>query len=100
VLTTFMMEFHQFLQGSSALKADFCCTGIIKPLPAIVFKLGDAPAAFRQLSAAKHVGKVVVEVPRPLPLLQQVSGRWIISGGLGALGAITVHWLASQGDSI
>ena len=49
------------------------CTGTIKPLPPIVYSLVAAPAALRQLSAAKHIGKIVVEAPAALPVSQQVQ---------------------------
>ncbi len=71
--------------------------GLIRPLPAVVFPIEEAPDALRQLSAAKHIGKVVVEVLRQLPALKDAQGRWVVSGGLGALGSLSVQWLASQG---
>ena len=73
------------------------CAGLIKPLPAAVFPIEEAPDALRQLSAAKHIGKVVVEVSGQLPVRDCARGRWIVSGGLGALGTLSVQWLASQG---
>ena len=76
-------------------------TGLIKPLPAVVFPLQEAADALRQLSAAKHIGKVVVRVPCKLPASEEVfTGSWIISGGLGALGSLLVQWLASQGAQL
>ena len=71
--------------------------GQIQPLPAVVFPIQEAPDALRQLSAAKHIGKVVVRVPSDLPTADQAPGRWIISGGLGALGSLSVQWLVRQG---
>ena len=76
-------------------------TGLIKPLPAVVFPLQEAADALRQLSAAKHIGKVVVRVPCQLPAPEEApAGSWIISGGLGALGSLSVQWLASQGAQL
>ena len=63
----------------------------------MIFPIEEAPDALRQLSAAKHIGKVVVEVPGQLPAPRDAQGRWIVSGGLGALGTLSVQWLASQG---
>lgn len=40
------------------------CAGAIKPLPPLTHSLGDAALALRQLSAARHIGKIVVEVPQ------------------------------------
>jgi len=80
----------------SRVLCDFA--GQIKPLPAVVFPIEEAPDALRQLSGAKHIGKVVVQVPNQLPAPKEAPGRWIISGGLGALGTLSVQWLASQGN--
>ena len=72
--------------------------GLLKPLPAVVFPLQEAADALRQLSTAKHIGKVVARVRSQLPAPEGApTGSWIISGGLGALGSLSVKWLASQG---
>ena len=43
----------------------FCAdAGNIRPLPLLHHSLGNAAAAFRQLSAARYIGKIVVEVPQ------------------------------------
>ena len=79
------------------------CTiaGAVKPIPQVIFTLGAAPAALRQLAAAKHIGKVVVQVG---PVGQNTAhkaaaerGRWIVTGGLGGLGSLSSHWLVTQG---
>ena len=62
------------------------------------FLLQEAADALRQLSAAKHIGKVVVRVSCQLPAPEEApTGSWIVSGGLGALGFLSAQWLASQG---
>ena len=87
---------NPFLVAESEFR---CCgsAGQIQPLPTVVFPIQEAPDALRQLSAAKHIGKVVVRVPSALPMPEQAPGRWIISGGLGALGSLSVQWLVRQG---
>ena len=64
--------------------------GLISPLPPQVYPLGDAVNAMRQLAAAKHIGKVVLQAPADLPPAGSTppSGRWVVSGGMGALGAL------------
>ena len=68
--------------------------GLISPLPPQVYPLGDAVNAMRQLAAAKHIGKVVLQAPADLPLAGSTAGsspprgRWVVSGGMGALGAL------------
>ena len=62
----------------------------------------DAVAAFRQFTHAQHVGKIVISIPPPAPEPHQApagaSGSWVISGGLGALGALAASWLVGQGQ--
>ena len=64
--------------------------GSISPLPPQVYPLGDAVNAMRQLAAAKHIGKVVLQAPADLPPAgsDPPRGRWVVSGGMGALGAL------------
>jgi NAD(P)-dependent dehydrogenase (short-subunit alcohol dehydrogenase family) len=54
----------------------------------------------RQMSQARHVGKIVVSAPF-LPLSKGAgsggSGRVVITGGLGSLGLLTARWLLQQG---
>jgi len=69
--------------------------GEIKPLPALMHSLADASAAMRQLSAARHVGKVVARATPELRVPSTVS--WVITGGTGALGAASAHHLCSLG---
>jgi NAD(P)-dependent dehydrogenase (short-subunit alcohol dehydrogenase family)/acyl carrier protein len=45
------------------------------------------------MRAARHVGKIVLAVPRPL----RDDGTYLITGGLGALGRRVAGWLAEHG---
>ncbi|MET8978875.1 type I polyketide synthase [Streptomyces sp. NPDC004539] len=49
-----------------------------------------APEAFRHLREARHTGKVVLTLPRPL------DGTVLITGGTGDLGALTARHLAAE----
>jgi len=49
------------------------------------------------LDRAQHVGKIAVGLHKPAVDGQQVSGSWVVSGGLGALGVLTSQWMAGQG---
>ena len=44
----------------------------------------------RELAAARHIGKLVLKAEPSLPKANdsKVSGRWIVTGGMGALGAM------------
>lgn len=81
--------------------------GELEPLPASVFPVSQAAAAFRFMAQAKHIGKVVLSFddpalpaairPSPKLLLSGEDGRYLISGGLGSLGLATAAWLVEQG---
>ena len=55
-----------------------------------MYPLGQAVTAMRELAAARHIGKVVLRAPPNLPTPEVASrtGRWAVTGGTGALGAL------------
>lgn len=61
--------------------------GQLRPLPTITHDLAAVAAALRQMSQARHVGKVVVSAPAAV---QQdgLDGRFLVTGGVGALGTL------------
>ncbi|WP_181777590.1 type I polyketide synthase, partial [Amycolatopsis pittospori] len=73
---------------------DLFVGGVLKPLPRRVWDVRRAPEAFRLLSQAKHIGKVVLTIPRgPEP-----EGTVLITGGTGGLGAMLAeHLIAEHG---
>jgi short-subunit dehydrogenase len=88
---------HAYLGKLSCLLA----VGAVAPPPTLCYSLQDTVAAFRRFTQAQHVGKIVVQVSpggqsARGPAEQQ--GSWVISGGLGALGALTAAWLVSHGQ--
>ncbi len=89
------------LMTESALNASHSNAGRLKPLPPLTHSLSNSAAALRQLSAARHVGKIVVQNPAGgnagglVP--QGRKGRWVVTGGLGALGSLSGRWLAQRG---
>ena len=70
-------------------------SGAFDPLPLLCYSFSSAADGLRQLAAAQHIGKVVVAAPAPAP--RKLLGRWLVLGGLGALGLLSARWLASQG---
>ncbi|MFC7326960.1 type I polyketide synthase, partial [Marinactinospora rubrisoli] len=52
-----------------------------------------APEAFRYMSQARHIGKIVLTVP-PAP---RTDGTVLVTGGTGALGGLIARHLAAQG---
>ena len=73
--------------------------GDISALPPVTYGIGSATSALRQLSAARHVGKIVVADPSNGGSTKAgcSQGCWVISGGTGALGALAAKWLAAAG---
>ena len=73
-------------------------SGELTPLPYRTFGLDEAPQAFRYMSGARHIGKIVV-IDRSAPDYKQIasSGCYLITGGLGGLGLTYARWLASEG---
>ena len=56
--------------------------GVLTPLPIRSWDLRQAPAAFRHMSRAKHIGKIVLT----LPPRWEPDGTVLITGGTGGLG--------------
>ncbi|MFI1919553.1 SDR family NAD(P)-dependent oxidoreductase [Nocardia sp. NPDC020380] len=66
--------------------------GVLTPLPLTCWDVRQAPAAFRHLSKARHIGKNVLMVPTPI----DPSGTVLITGGTGTLGRLVARHLASE----
>ena len=66
-------------------------SGVLSALPRTVFDMRQARAALRWMSQAGHTGKIVLSVPRPL----DPEGSVLVTGGTGALGALTARHLAT-----
>ncbi|HZC90109.1 MAG TPA: SDR family NAD(P)-dependent oxidoreductase, partial [Mycobacterium sp.] len=66
-----------------------------KPLPAEIYPLAEAKTAFRRMQQARHIGKIVLQIPKPLQ--PQDDRSYLITGGLGALGLHTAAYLAQLG---
>ncbi|MFJ3498767.1 SDR family NAD(P)-dependent oxidoreductase [Streptomyces sp. NPDC086091] len=67
-------------------------SGALTPLPVTCWDVRRAPEAFRYLSQARHVGKVVLTVPAPL----DPDGTVLITGGTGGLGALVARHLVAE----
>ncbi|MFJ3894655.1 type I polyketide synthase [Streptomyces sp. NPDC090083] len=71
---------------------DLFARGVLKPLPMAVWDVRRAPDAFRFLSQARHIGKVVLT----LPVAPDPAGTVLLTGGLGGLGRITARHLVAE----
>ncbi|MFI5790845.1 SDR family NAD(P)-dependent oxidoreductase, partial [Streptomyces sp. NPDC051640] len=65
--------------------------GVLEPLPVASWDVRRAREAFRHVSQARHVGKVVLTVPRVL----DAGGTVLVTGGTGTLGGLVARHLVS-----
>ncbi|MDG4750922.1 SDR family NAD(P)-dependent oxidoreductase [Micromonospora sp. WMMD718] len=63
--------------------------GVLTPLPTQVWDVRQAPEAFRHVSQARHVGKVVLTMPREW----DPDGTVLLTGGTGTLGRLVARRL-------
>ncbi|MDX2582844.1 SDR family NAD(P)-dependent oxidoreductase [Streptomyces sp. WI04-05A] len=66
--------------------------GELTPLPRTAWDVRSAPDAFRYMSQAQHIGKIVLSVPKPL----DAEGTVLVTGGTGSLGAVVARHLVSE----
>ncbi len=70
--------------------------GKLRPLPQAVHDTGSEQSALRQMSQARHVGKIVVRSTQQDNALSSHMGSAMITGGLGSLGTTVASWLSQQ----
>ena len=81
---------HQAVHDELARLFD---TGALHPLPVTTWDIRRAPAAYRFLGQARHVGKVVMTMPD-----SWTSGTVLITGGTGMAGSqIARHVVENHG---
>ena len=78
-----------------AVVSNGLASGEITPLPVEIYPLAEAKTAFRRMQQARHVGKIVLQMPNPLK--PREDRTYLITGGLGALGLHTAAYLAQLG---
>ncbi len=83
---------------------EFFAEGKLRPLPYRVYHPSQIQSAFRQMAAAKHIGKLVVamdqrDFPVAVPESARVApeGTWLITGGLGGVGLAMAESLVQAG---
>jgi polyketide synthase 12 len=69
----------------------FGCAAI-EPLPVRAWDMRHAPEAFRYMSQARHVGKIVLTLPAGI----DVDGTVLVTGGTGSLGALLARHLVLE----
>jgi polyketide synthase 12 len=79
------------IAGYFAALAPLFAAGVLRPLPVTAWDVRHLPRALRLLSTAGHIGKLAVTFPAPL----DPGGTVLITGGTGALGALTARRLVA-----
>ena len=72
-------------------------SGSFCPLPQVAHQLQNVQAALRQMTQARHVGKLVITCSPAQRPVSSAHGRWVITGGLGSLGSMVASWLSQHG---
>ncbi|MGI5183697.1 SDR family NAD(P)-dependent oxidoreductase [Dactylosporangium sp. CA-152071] len=71
-----------------------CSAATLEPLPVRAWSMHRAVEAFRCMSQARHVGKIVLTLPPP----RRLSGTVLVTGGTGTLGqAVARHLVTAHG---
>jgi phthiocerol/phenolphthiocerol synthesis type-I polyketide synthase C len=76
--------------------------GALAPLPYRAFPAEEAEAAFRQLQASSHIGKLVIRPPlasaaQVAPWQPDEAGAYVVLGGTQGFGLECAKWLAAAG---
>jgi len=87
-------EPHLIGEMFTVLKAQFEA-GVLRPLPLRTFPISRAVDAFRFMSQARHVGKLVL-TQQEAPLVR-ADGAYLVTGGLGGLGLAVAAGLVERG---
>ncbi|RBM09482.1 type I polyketide synthase, partial [Streptomyces sp. PT12] len=66
--------------------------GTLAPLPTVSWDVRRAVDAFRHMSQAKHIGKIVLTLPRAI----EPAGTVLVTGGTGTLGGLVARHLAAH----
>ncbi|GAB3897529.1 hypothetical protein GCM10029964_080540 [Kibdelosporangium lantanae] len=84
----------EHVQKMLAELVDLFDAGVLAPPPVTAWDIRRAPEAFRFLSQARNVGKVVLTLPTPL----DQDGTVLVTGGTGVLGRqVARHLVAEHG---
>jgi NADPH:quinone reductase-like Zn-dependent oxidoreductase/malonyl CoA-acyl carrier protein transacylase/acyl carrier protein len=94
-LDTVTIQEPERIRGLLTEVSEGLAKGEWTPLPAEIYPLTEARAAFRRMQQARHIGKIVVQMPSPLQ--PRADRSYLITGGLGAIGLHMASYLAQLG---
>jgi mycoketide-CoA synthase len=67
-------------------------SGVLRPLPVTAWDIRHAGEAIRYFSQARHTGKIVLTLPRPI----DPDGTVLVTGGTGVLGGLVARHLVAK----
>lgn len=81
---------------------DLVDQGVLSPLPHHEFPVTEAAAAFRFMAQARQIGKVLLAfgpeaAPSTAAPVVRAEATYLVTGGLGGLGAKVAGWLVDEG---
>lgn len=94
-LDTVTFQEPERIRGLLGEVSDGLARGEWTPLPAEIYPLTEAKTAFRRMQQARHIGKIVLQMPNPLQ--PRGDRSYLITGGLGAIGLHMAAYLAQLG---
>jgi len=77
---------------------DRIASGELAAVPYRTYSAAQAQTAFRDLAAARHLGKLVLALERPAAApVVRTGGTYLITGGLAGIGSYLGGWLLERG---
>ena len=90
---------YERIQGMLREIAGLFERGVLEPLPLRAWDIRRAGEAFRFMSQARHVGKIVLRIPEKIPRIEsptpQERGTVLVTGGTGGLGGLVARHLVA-----
>ncbi|MFF1465897.1 type I polyketide synthase, partial [Streptomyces sp. NPDC058330] len=87
------------IDGMLSSLSELFASGALSPLPVACWDVRRAVEAFRFVSQARHVGKVVLTLPTPDGPGTRATGTVLVTGASGALGGLVARHLAETGQA-
>jgi len=97
----------EFIGGFLAELKKLFATGRLRPLPYRTFPMGDAVEAFRYMTQARQIGKIVlsihqakvpIDIPQSeIPLQFKNDSTYLVTGGVGGFGLSVAQWMVENG---
>ncbi len=104
-LAQILRDSPDYIQAMLRVVMDQVAAGRLRPLLMRCFPMSQASEAFRTMSQARHIGKIVLsrksDSVTPLPESQSIhfkaDASYLITGGLSGLGLAVAEWIIQNG---